>query len=170
MHNNSFIATVHGIEYYELCSYGLRIKYASLKISCYNLARHLIFLTSQAQETKETKMSRACGHGFSQTWFIQVNLFQKDLFLHQLTNNMTKDCSFNYKFSTWKLKAQNMEKHEESMLCTKHVLLMFWARNFHVHTTYWISSWSWLFQDFSFQKFSTILIKLVKCILKNICT
>ena len=37
--------------------------YASLKISCYNLARHFIFLTSQAQETKKTKMSRACGYG-----------------------------------------------------------------------------------------------------------
>ena len=44
----------------------LRIKYSSLKISCYNLARHFIFLTSQA---KETKMSRACGHEFCQTFF-----------------------------------------------------------------------------------------------------
>ena len=31
---------------------------------------------------------------------IQVNLFQKHLFLYQLTHNMTKDCSLNYKFST----------------------------------------------------------------------
>ena len=30
---------------------------------------------------------------------VQVNLFQKHLFLHQLTHNMTKDCSLNYKFS-----------------------------------------------------------------------
>ena len=44
----------------------LRIKYSSLKISCYNLARHFIFLTSQA---KETKMSRACGHEFCQKIF-----------------------------------------------------------------------------------------------------
>ena len=27
---------------------------------------------------------------------VQVNLFQKHLFLHQLTHNMTKDCSWNY--------------------------------------------------------------------------
>ena len=31
---------------------------------------------------------------------VQVNLFQKHLFLHQLTHNTTKDCSLNYKFST----------------------------------------------------------------------
>ena len=38
-------------------------------------------------------------------WVIQVNLFQKQLFLHQLTLNMTKDCSWNYhenyKRRTW---------------------------------------------------------------------
>ena len=33
---------------------------------------------------------------------------QAHFFLHQLTHNMTKDCSLHYKFSTWKLKAQNM--------------------------------------------------------------
>ena len=48
---------------------------------------------------------------------IQVNLFQKHLFLHQLTHNMTKDCSFNCKFSTWKLQAQNMLK-----TCQEHVV------------------------------------------------
>ena len=31
---------------------------------------------------------------------IQVNLFQKHLFLRQLTHNMTKDCSLIYQFST----------------------------------------------------------------------
>ena len=30
---------------------------------------------------------------------VQVNLFQKHLFLHQLAHNMTKDCLLNYKFS-----------------------------------------------------------------------
>ena len=34
---------------------------------------------------------------------LQVNLFQKHLFLHQLTHNMTTDCSSNYDFSTRKL-------------------------------------------------------------------
>ena len=39
---------------------------------------------------------------------VQVNLFQTHLFLHQLTHNMTKDCSVNYEFSTWKLQTHNM--------------------------------------------------------------
>jgi hypothetical protein len=34
--------------------------------------------------------------------WVQVNLFQKHLFFHQLTHNMTKDCSLIYEFSTWK--------------------------------------------------------------------
>jgi phosphatidate phosphatase LPIN len=32
--------------------------------------------------------------------YIQVNLCQKLLFLHQLTHNMTTECSLNYKFNT----------------------------------------------------------------------
>ena len=39
---------------------------------------------------------------------VQVNLCQKHLFSHQLTHNMTRDCSLIYQFSTWKLQAQNM--------------------------------------------------------------
>ena len=31
---------------------------------------------------------------------VQVNLCLKHLFSHQLTHNMTKDCSLNYKFNT----------------------------------------------------------------------
>ena len=39
---------------------------------------------------------------------LEVNLFQKYLFLPQLTHNMTKDCPLTYHFSTWKFQAQNM--------------------------------------------------------------
>ena len=39
---------------------------------------------------------------------VQVNLCQKLLFLHQLTHNMTTDCSLNYKV-----------KPGENMLCTE---------------------------------------------------
>ena len=39
---------------------------------------------------------------------VQVNLCQKLLFLHQLTHNMTTDCSLIYQISTSKLQAQNM--------------------------------------------------------------
>jgi hypothetical protein len=76
---------------------------------------------------------------------VQVNRCQKFLFLHQLTHNMTTDCSLNYQFSTWKLQAQNIRRtccvHKlfscfcfdiQNSLCTQHVLLMFWACSFHV--------------------------------------
>ena len=65
---------------------------------------------------------------------LQINLFQRNLFLHQLNHNMTKDCSLNYKFSTWKLQAQNTLRtcfvHKfflvffdiQNNLCTQHVL------------------------------------------------
>ena len=33
-------------------------------------------------------------------FMVQLNLFQKHLFLHQLIHNMTKDCSLTYQFST----------------------------------------------------------------------
>ena len=41
---------------------------------------------------------------------VQVNLCQKYLFSHQLTHNMTQDCSSIYKFNTWKQQAQNMRR------------------------------------------------------------
>ena len=70
---------------------------------------------------------------------LQVNQLQKLLFLHQLTHNMTKACSLNYKFSTCSV-------HENCKLrtCCAHKLFwmskqkaicvhnMFWAFNFHV--------------------------------------
>ena len=64
---------------------------------------------------------------------LQVNLCQKLLFFNQLTHNMTTDCSLNYKFSTWKLQAQNtlrtcsvhklfwMSKQKNN-LCKQHVM------------------------------------------------
>ena len=78
---------------------------------------------------------------------VQVNLFQKHLFLHQLTHNMTKDCSLNYKFSTWKLQAQNMLRtccvhklfwiskqkticvHNKFSTCSEFAIFKCWSRN-----------------------------------------
>ena len=71
---------------------------------------------------------------------VQVNLFQKHLFLQELTHNMTKYCSFVYQFL-----------HENYLLRSKHVVYincfvfvltfktiyvhnMFWACSFHVRT------------------------------------
>ena len=59
---------------------------------------------------------------------VQVNLCQKLSFLHQLTNNMTTDCSLNYKFNTWKFQAQTWEEHVSDIqnnFSTQHVLPMF---------------------------------------------
>ena len=42
---------------------------------------------------------------------VQVSLCQKLLFLHQLTHNMMIDCSLNYKFNTWKFRAQTWGEH-----------------------------------------------------------
>ena len=42
---------------------------------------------------------------------LQVNLCQKLLFLHQLTQNMTTDCSLNYKFNAWKFRVQTWGEH-----------------------------------------------------------
>jgi hypothetical protein len=50
-------------------------------------------------------------------YVVQVNLFQKHLFLHQLTHNITKDFSMNYKFRTRKLQAQNTLR-----TCSEHVV------------------------------------------------
>ena len=48
---------------------------------------------------------------------VQVNLCQKHLFLHQLTHNMTANCSMIYKFNTRKFQKQNM-----SRTCQEHVI------------------------------------------------
>ena len=49
-------------------------------------------------------------------FFVQVNFCQKLLFLHQLTHNMTTDCSLNYKFNTGKFQPQTWGE------CSPHVL------------------------------------------------
>ena len=55
------------------------------------------------------------------------------LFLHELTNNMTTDCSLNYKFNTQKFQVQTWGEHVGTEIvsdirnnfCTQHVLPMF---------------------------------------------
>ena len=51
---------------------------------------------------------------------LQVNLCQKLLFLHQLTHNMTTDCSLNYKCNTWKFQAQTWGEHVVYRNCFWH--------------------------------------------------
>ena len=94
----------------------------------------------------EMKRNNVFFHNHSFPWLlktVQVNLCQKLLFLHQLTHNMTTDCSLNYQFSTWKFQLRTCQEHVvytncflfltfSSILCTQNVLDMFWAWNFHV--------------------------------------
>ena len=51
----------------------------------------------------------------------QVNLCQKLLFLNQLAHNMTRDCSLNYKFNTWKFQAQTWGEHVMYRNCFWHL-------------------------------------------------
>ena len=68
-------------------------------------------------------------------WFhLQVNLFQKLLFLHQLTQNMTKDCSLIYQFlhENYKLRTCCVHKlfwmsKQKTNLCTQHVLSLLFS-------------------------------------------
>ena len=59
---------------------------------------------------------------------LQVNLCQKLIFLHQLTHNMTTDCLWNYRFSSWKLQVQNMRR-TCSCPCFALVIFMSWTGN-----------------------------------------
>jgi hypothetical protein len=77
--------------------------------------------------------ARYCNH--PKQWLVfstGINLFQKHLFLHQLTHNMTTDCLLNYEFSTRKIQVQNMLCTKnvfcfdiQNNFCTLHVLLVF---------------------------------------------
>jgi hypothetical protein len=93
---------------------------------------------------------RVCLHYTDITSLMQVNLCQKRLFLHQLTHDMTKDCSLNYQFSTRKLQAQNMLGKQIVLNVKtkpKYNLLLFWTpftwSNFDPKGNYRIL---WLFQ------------------------
>ena len=57
-----------------------------------------------------------------------VNLCQKLLFLHQLTHNMTTDCSLNYMFNTWEFQAQTWGEHSVYRNC-------FWQSEQFLYTT-----------------------------------
>ena len=65
--------------------------------------------------------------------WLHVNLFQNHLFLHQLTHNMTKDCSLNYQFSTWKLQAQNIRR----TYCVHKLVFVLTFRTIYVHKMFW---------------------------------
>ena len=64
--------------------------------------------TKASESSFWTEISASESSFWTEIWPVQVNLCQKHLFSHQLTHNMTRDCSLIYQFCTWKLKAQSM--------------------------------------------------------------
>ena len=72
--------------------------------------------------------------------YIQVNLCQKLLFLHQLTRNVTTDCSLNSKFNTWKFQAQTWGEHVVYRNCFWHseqFLYTTWSPMFCKKKSFW---------------------------------
>ena len=79
------------------------------------------FKHDYVQAAVEEAMDEFCSDMRKQLWHwhydmikafqLQVNLCQKLLFLHQLTHNMTRDCSLNDKFNTGKFQAQAWGEH-----------------------------------------------------------
>ena len=93
--------------------------------------------------------------------YLQVNLCQKLLFLHQLTHNMMTDFSLNYEFSTWKLQAQNMGR-------TCHVDKLFFVfvltfRTTYVHNMFYPCSTHVLSLQFSFNEQSFVILWVSWC-------
>ena len=55
--------------------------------------------------------------------YVQVNLCPKLLLLHQLTQNMTTDCSLNYKFKSGEnMLCTEIVSNIQNNFCTQHVL------------------------------------------------
>ena len=70
-------------------------------------------------------------------FMLHVNLCKKLLFLHQLTHNMTTDCSWNYSSLHENCKRRTCCVHKLFFVltvtaCSAHVLPMFCTCNFHV--------------------------------------
>ena len=78
-----------------------------------SLHLHLLLIHTELSETTNglkyflKLRSYFCVPVFSQDhasiFLLQVNLFQNSSLSHQLTHNMTTDCSLNYKFSMRKI-------------------------------------------------------------------
>ena len=91
-------------------------KAATLHISRMHFFSHTLIYVVCSCYLMPSKHEKQC-HVVLDTQFwtllhsVQVNLCRKLLFLHQLTHNMTTDCSLNYKFNTSKFQAQTWGEH-----------------------------------------------------------
>ena len=94
---------------------------SSLQIQLSSLSPSLLLIS------KQLKVMPFLVTSFS-SCTVQVNHCQKLLFLHQLTHNMTTDCSLNYKFNTWKFQVQTWGEH---VMCSN----CFWHSEQFLYTT-----------------------------------
>ena len=65
-------------------------------------------------------------------WYVKVNLCQNLLFLHQLTHNLTRDCSLIYQFLH---KNQKLRTWGEHILHKNCFLFLFWHSEQFLHKT-----------------------------------
>ena len=87
-----------------------------VRLSILGCGTDIVFLASNKKQNVDLISIQFSTWFWSSASFVQVNLCQKLLFLHQLTHNMT----INYKFNTWKLHAQNMGEHVANRNCFWH--------------------------------------------------
>ena len=79
-------------------------------------------------------MNQTLGRQFLVWLCVQVNLFQKPLFLHQLTHNMTRDCSLNFPKNT---SSEHVVYKNcfcfcfdiQNNICTQHVVNLYFSGN-----------------------------------------
>ena len=104
-----------------------------MKKSCNNKNDQKAAISSLFQFFSPTFWTRFISNKNQFNELVQVNLFQKPSLLHQLTHNMTRDCSLNYKKNTssehvvYKCCFEcQIKKH-----CTQHVLNLWvnWCKN-----------------------------------------
>ena len=118
----------------------MQIRFQLYLAPLWYLMLHLQFLCPTFIENESGKIS---SNWFKLTYimanetsffcFVQVNLFQKPSFLYQLTHNMTRDCSLNYKKknSSEDVVYKNCFFYFDiqNNICTQHVLNLHFSCN-----------------------------------------
>ena len=100
-------------------------KFACVITSSHSAVEGFITLTDTVLMLKKNLLNKSVSPISSELstispFSVQVNLCQKLLLLQQLTNNMTTDCSLNYKLNSWKCQAQTWGEHVVYRHCFWH--------------------------------------------------
>ena len=108
----------------------IAVNQSSLDRKCWNVQRQKksfwILMSDPRRFTAGTIFYEAWMAPSNHYLHLQVNLFLKSSFLHQLNHNMTRDCSLIYDFLPIKIQVQNMLCTEivfviQNNFCTQHV-------------------------------------------------